>query len=70
MHKKTIKRRLQDLGDKEPPSDDGPIFSALAKLVEALSLAIPTSRDLELKAEALALGYELLRETKYEEARE
>jgi hypothetical protein len=68
MPEKTIKPRLQELDDKELASDDGPIFSAMAKLVEALSLGIPTSRDLELKADALRLGYELLRGTKYQEA--
>jgi hypothetical protein len=52
-------KTVQDLGDKELASDDRPIFSAVAKLVEALSLAIPMSHDLDLKAQALRLGYEL-----------
>ena len=37
-------------------SDDGPIFSTIAKLVDVLQRAIPQSRDLELKNEALRLG--------------
>jgi hypothetical protein len=40
-----------------------------AKLVEALRRALPHSHDLELKKEALRLGRELLRETKYDEER-
>lgn len=37
---KTIKRRLQAFDDATLASDDGPIFSAVAKLVEALRRAI------------------------------
>jgi hypothetical protein len=54
--------RLQDpaLAD-----DDGPIFSTVAKLVEALKRSIPEgTRNAELKKEALRLGGELLRGTK------
>ncbi len=67
--KKPVKRRLQDLGDAALASDDGPIFSTVAKLVEALSRPIPMSHDLELKTEALRLGRDLLRGTKYEKER-
>jgi hypothetical protein len=49
--------------------DDGPIFSTVAKLVDALQRAAPHSRDLELRDEALRLGRELLRGTKYEQER-
>ena len=63
MPEKTIKRRLQDC-DAALASDDGPIFSTVAKLVEALRRALPHSHDLELKREALRLGCELLRGTK------
>jgi hypothetical protein len=63
---KTIKRRFEDL-DGQLADDDGPIFSTVAKLVKALDRAIPHSLDLEAKREALRLGRELLRGTKYEE---
>jgi hypothetical protein len=73
MPEKTIKRRLTEAGDRELADDDGPIFSTVAKLVDALQRAIPYSfphsRDLELRDEALRLGRELLRGTKYEEDR-
>jgi hypothetical protein len=39
----------------------------VAKLVGALQSAVPHSRDLELRDEALRLGRELLRGTKWEE---
>lgn len=55
MAEKTIKRRLEEV-DGPLAADDGPIFSTVAKLVEALSRAIPESRDLEKKKEALRLG--------------
>jgi hypothetical protein len=66
MPEKTVKRRLQDC-DAALASDDGLIFSTVAKLVEALDRAIPYSRDFEAKKEALRLGRQLLRGTKYEE---
>jgi hypothetical protein len=67
MPEKTIKRRLQDC-DAALASDDGPIFSTVAKLVDALKRSIPEgTRNAELKNEALRLARELLRETKYEE---
>ena len=45
-------------------SDDGPIFSTVAKLVEALKRSIPEgTRNAELKNEALHLARELLRGT-------
>ena len=40
MPEKTIKRRLQDC-DAALASDDGPIFSTVAKLVDALKRSIP-----------------------------
>jgi hypothetical protein len=67
MPDRTVKRRVQDSSDAALASDDGPIFSTVAKLVEVLGRAIPTSHDLELKADALRLGHELLRGMKYEE---
>jgi hypothetical protein len=67
MPEPTIKRRLARTGDREMADDDGPIFSTVAKLVDALQRAVPHSRDLELRDEALRLGRELLRGTKYEE---
>jgi hypothetical protein len=45
MPEKTIKRRLQDAGDAALASDDGPIFSAVAKLVEALKRSIPEGTE-------------------------
>jgi hypothetical protein len=36
MPERTVKRRLQDAGDAALASDDGPILSTIAKLVEAL----------------------------------
>jgi hypothetical protein len=66
---KTIKRRLTEAGVRELADDDGPIFSTVAKLVDALQRAIPHSHDLELRDEALRLGRELLGGTKYEEER-
>jgi hypothetical protein len=49
-------------------SDDGPIFSTVAKLVDALKRSIPEgTRNAELKNEALHLARELLRGTKYAE---
>jgi hypothetical protein len=65
----TIKRRLADTRDLELADDDGPIFSIVAKLVDALQRAIPHSRDLELREEALRVGCELLRGTEYEQER-
>jgi hypothetical protein len=68
MPDRTIKRRLQDTSDAALASDDGPIFSTVAKLVEALERSIPEgSQNAERKKEALRLGRELLRGTKYEE---
>jgi hypothetical protein len=65
--KKTIKRWFTEAGDRELADDDGPIFSTVAKLVDALQRAVLHSRDLELREEALRLGRELLRGTKYEQ---
>ena len=67
MPEKTVKRRLQDR-DAALASDDGPIFSTVAKLVEALKRSIPEgTQNAELKNETLRLGRELLRGTKYED---
>jgi hypothetical protein len=66
MPEKTIKRRLTEAGDRELADDEGPIFSTVAKLVDALQRALPHSHDLELKKEALRLGRGLLRGTKQE----
>ncbi len=41
MPEKTIKRRLEDTRDSALASDDGPIFSTVAKLVEARKRSIP-----------------------------
>ena len=65
MADRSVKRRLQDL-DAALASDDGPIFSTVAKLVKALQYALPYSHEMEAKREALRLGRELLRGTKYE----
>jgi hypothetical protein len=71
--KKTIKRRLTETGDRELAEDDGPIFSTVVMMTDALQRAVPYSfphsRDLELREEALRLGRELLRGTKYEDER-
>jgi hypothetical protein len=67
MPEKTIKRRLTEAGARELADDDGPIFSTVAKLVDALQRAVPHSRDLELRDEALRAGRELLRGTKYDQ---
>lgn len=66
MPEKTIKG-LRNC-DAALASDDGPIFSTLAKLVDALERAIPEeTQNAERKIEALVLPRELLRGTKYEE---
>ena len=69
MPEPTITRRLANTRDRELANDDGPTFSTVVKLVDALQRAVPHSRDLELREEALRLGRELLRGTKYEEGR-
>jgi hypothetical protein len=52
MPDRTVERRLQDC-DGALASDDGPIFSTAAKLVEALKSSIPEgTRNAERKAEA------------------
>jgi hypothetical protein len=67
MPERTIKRRLQDC-DAALASDDGPIFSTVAKLVHALKRSIPEgTQNAELIKEALRLGRDLLRGTKYEQ---
>ncbi|MGC1254101.1 MAG: hypothetical protein WA867_01000 [Candidatus Acidiferrales bacterium] len=56
MPERTVKRRLQDC-DGALASDDGPIFSTVAKLVEALKRSIPEgTQNAERKKEALRLG--------------
>jgi hypothetical protein len=69
MPEKTVKSRLQNC-EAALAEDDGPIFSTVAKLVDALKRSIPEgTQNAELKNEALRLGRELLRGTKYEEER-
>ena len=69
MPEKTVKRWLQDC-DAALASDDGPIFSTVAKLVEALKRSIPEgTENAARKTEALRLASELLRGTKYEKER-
>ena len=70
MPEKTVKRWLREAGDDALASDDGPIFSTVAELVEALKRSIPEGTlNADLKKEALRFGSELLRRTKYEEER-
>jgi hypothetical protein len=67
MPDRTVKRRLQDC-DAELASDDGPVFSTVAKLVEALKRSIPEgTQNAERKKEALGAARELLRGTRHEE---
>ena len=40
MPEKTIKRRLTEAGARDLADDDSPIFSTVAKLVDALQRAI------------------------------
>jgi hypothetical protein len=59
MPDRTVKHRLQDC-DAALASDDGPIFSTVAKLVEALKRSIHEGmQNAELKQEASRLGHEL-----------
>jgi hypothetical protein len=68
MPERTVKRRLQDAGDAALASDDRPIFSTVAKLIEALKRSIPEgTENAGRKKEALRLGRDLLRGTKYEQ---
>ena len=68
MPDRTVKRRLQDAGNAALAFDDGPVFSTVAKLVEALKHSIPEgTENARRKEEALRLGRELLRGTMYEE---
>jgi hypothetical protein len=56
MPEKTVKRRLQDC-DAALASDDGPIFSTVAKLVDAPKRSIPEgTQNAELKPKLCALG--------------
>jgi hypothetical protein len=55
-------------GDAALADDDGLIFSTVAKPVDVLKRSIPEgTENAERKKEALRLGNELLRGTKYEE---
>ena len=64
MPDRTVKRRLQDAGNAALAFDDGPVFSTVAKLVEALKHSIPEgTENARRKEEALRLGRELLRGT-------
>jgi hypothetical protein len=61
MPDKTVKRRLQ-IVTPALASDEGPIFSTVAELVDALKRSIPEGpQNAELKQDALRLGRELLR---------
>jgi hypothetical protein len=56
MPERTVKRRLQDC-DAALASDDGPVFSTVAKLVAAVKRSIPEgTRNAELKNETLHLA--------------
>jgi hypothetical protein len=56
MPEKTAKRRLQDC-DAALASDEGPIFSTVAKLIEALERSMPEgTQNTELKTGALRLA--------------
>jgi hypothetical protein len=56
MPEKIIKRRLQEC-DAAFASDDGPVFSTVAKLVEALKRSLPEgTQNAKLKNGALRLG--------------
>jgi hypothetical protein len=57
MPEKTVKRRLQDC-DSALASDDGPIFSTVAKPVDALKRSIPegTGKTRSKKRKPCALG--------------
>jgi len=68
MPAKTVKRRPQDAGDPKLADDDGPVFSTVARLIEALERSIPEgTANADRKKEALRLGRDPLRGTKYEE---
>jgi hypothetical protein len=66
---KKAKRRQQDTRNGALALDQDTVLFVVAKLVDALDRAFPVSQDLEFRAEALRLGRELLRGTKYEEER-
>jgi hypothetical protein len=67
MADKTVKGRLQDC-DAARADEDGPMFSTVAKLVDALKgPLLEGTQTAERKKEALRLARELLRGTKYEE---
>ena len=67
MPERTVKRRRQNC-DGALASDDGPIFSIVATLVDALKRSIPEgTQNAELKDEAFRRARELLRGTKHEE---
>ncbi len=70
MPERTVKRRLEEAGDAALAADGGPIFSTIAKLVEAPHTFHPRGIwKRRAKKEALRLGRELLRGTRYEEER-
>jgi hypothetical protein len=67
MPERTVKLRLQDC-DAALASDDGPTFSIVATLVDALKrFHSRGTQNAELKDEALRRARELLRGTKHEE---
>ena len=45
MPDRTVKRRLEDTRDAALASDDGPIFSTVAKLVDGLKRSIPEGTE-------------------------
>jgi hypothetical protein len=69
MPAKTIKRRLTEAGGATWPTMTALASRPWPSWSTVLQRAIPQSRDLELKEDALRLGSELLRGTKYEEER-
>jgi len=57
------KRRLEDADDTALASDDGPIFSTVAELVEVLEPSIPEESQSASAKNPYAPGAELLRGT-------
>jgi hypothetical protein len=54
MPEKTIKRRLTEAGARELADDDGPIFSTVAKLVDALAARRPSFARSRAEGRSLA----------------
>lgn len=66
MPDRTIEHRPQDC-DAALASDDGPIFSTVAKLVDALKRSTPEGTENAERKKPWGSASELLRGTKYEE---